>query len=132
MIPHDLKFTKTHEWLRVKEGTDIVVVGTSDFAVQQFGDIVFIELPSAGESVTSKAPFGVIESVKAAVELYSPIDGEVAESNQLLTDDFEALSNDPYGEGWMIKIKATDLKQLDELMSATDYESYIQNEECQH
>ena len=125
MIPQDLKFTKTHEWTRL-DG-EVVTVGISEYAVKQLGDIVHIELPSAGTAVKREGPFGVIESVKAAVEIYSPIDGKVVQTNDAITSNIELLSQDPYGQGWMVKIKASDSQQLDNLMRASDYEEFIDN-----
>ena len=125
MIPQDLKFAKTHEWTRL-DG-EVVTIGISEYAVKQLGDIVYIELPSVGSAVKREGPFGVIESVKAAVEVYSPIDGEVVQANDEITDNIELLSQDPYTQGWMVKIKASDPQPLDNLMTASDYEEYIDN-----
>ncbi len=124
MIPQDVKMTKTHEWARVEENTGTVEVGITDYAVEQLGDIVYIELPSVGAAVKADTTFGVIESAKAAVELCSPVDGEVVEVNEQLTTNFDVLSEDPYGKAWMLKIKAEDLTQMDALMTATEYEAY--------
>ena len=125
MIPQDLKFAKTHEWTRL-DG-EVVTIGISEYAVKQLGDIVYIELPSVGSAVKREGPFGVIESVKAAVEVYSPTDGEVVQANDEITDNIELLSQDPYTQGWMVKIKASDPQPLDNLMTASDYEEYIDN-----
>ncbi len=132
MIPQDLKFTKTHEWAKLDADTGTVTIGLTDFAIEQLGDIVFVELPAAGQSVTQATPFGVIESVKAAVDLESPVSGEVTEANEALPEELDTLAEDPYGKGWMIKIKATDLAQLDSLMSPAEYENYLESPECQH
>ncbi|MFB3891649.1 MAG: glycine cleavage system protein GcvH [Phycisphaerae bacterium] len=126
----NLKFTKTHEWARAEGGT--VAVGISDYAVEQLGDIVFVELPAVGKKVTAGGSFGVIESVKAAVELYAPVTGEVVETNQPVATDFQAISEDPFGRGWMIKIKAGNLAELNALMSAADYKAYCQSEGAKH
>ncbi len=123
MIPQDLKFTKTHEWTRL-DG-DVMTIGISEYAVKQLGDIVHIELPSAGTAVKREGPFGVIESVKAAVEVYSPVDGEVVQANDEISSNLELLSQDPYTQGWMVKIKAADPQQLDDLMAAADYKELI-------
>ena len=125
MIPQDLKFTKTHEWAQL-DG-EIITIGISEYAVKQLGDIVYIELPSAGTAVKQEGAFGVIESVKAAVEIFSPVDGEVAQANNDITDNIELLSQDPYGQGWMVKTKAADPQQLNDLMTASDYKEYIDN-----
>ncbi len=130
MIPKDLRFTESHEWARLEEKTNIVTVGISAFAVEQLGDIVFIELPGPGTAVTQESPFGVIESVKAAVDLYAPISGEVVQANQALSDQLDLFAKDPYGQAWMIKIKTEDLTQLDNLMDPADYEPFIKTPEA--
>ena len=132
MVPQDVKFMKSHEWARVEEDTNIVTVGISDFAVEQLGDIVFIELPKIGKTVIQESPFGVIESVKAAVDLYSPISGRVVQVNQTVSEQLDMLAKDPYGQAWMIKIKVPNLTQLDNLMSPADYEAFIKSPEGQH
>ena len=124
MDPTTLKYTTSHEWAGCDEaGT--VTVGISKFACDQLGDIVFVELPEAGTAVTAGQPFGVIESVKAAVDLNSPVSGEVVEANEAVTDDFDQISQDPCGEGWMIKIKASDTSELDALMDAAAYDEFV-------
>ena len=128
MIPADLKFTKSHEWARLDESAGVVTIGISDFAVQQLGDIVFLEFPAVGDSVTRDQPFGVVESVKAAVDLNCPVSGEVVAVNDQMLENYDALGSDPYGRAWMVKIKITDHAQLDNLMSASDYESFTQNQ----
>ncbi len=130
MIPEDLKFTKTHEWARV-DG-DVAAVGITEFAIQQLGDMVFLELPAVGETVSKGSPFGVIESVKAAVDLESPLSGEVIETNEALIDKLESIEEDAYGKSWMIKIKASDLGELESMMSPSQYEAYIQSPEAQN
>ncbi|NIA07705.1 MAG: glycine cleavage system protein GcvH [Actinobacteria bacterium] len=132
MIPQDLKFSKSHEWARFDKEANTVTVGLSAFAVEQLGDIVFVELPEVGQAVTAESPFGVIESVKAAVDLYAPISGEVVEINQTVAEQLDLLSSDPYGQAWMIKITPRDLAQLDTLMSPADYETFIKSPEAQH
>ncbi len=131
MVPKDLRFTKTHEWAKVEETSNLVVVGISDFAAGQLGDIVYVELPEAGQTVALEDAFGVIESVKAAVELYSPVSGEVVEVNQAVADDLDLVSKDPYGGAWMIKVRADDSGALDGLMTAADYEAYVKSAECE-
>ena len=132
MVPKDVKFAKSHEWARADENTNIVTVGISDFAIEQLGDIVFIELPAVGTAVSGGTSFGVIESVKAAVDLYAPISGEVVEVNQAVSEQLDMLAKDPYGQAWMIKIKVQDPTKLDGLMSQTDYEAFIKSPEAQH
>ena len=130
MVPEDLKFSKTHEWARV-EG-DTVTVGITEFAVNQLGDVVFLELPAPGDSVSKGGSFGVIESVKAAVDLESPATGEVAQANESLSEKLDSLGDDPYGESWMIKVTASDSSELDSMLSAAVYAAYIEGPECQH
>lgn len=125
MIPEDLKYTKTHEWAKV-EG-DVVTVGITDYAAEQLGDIVFVEMPVVGTKVSRDTPFGVVESVKAAVDLNSPISGEVTETNDVIADELTLISEDPYNKAWMMKVKAADLGELDNLMSAADYEEFLKN-----
>jgi glycine cleavage system H protein len=124
-IPRDLKYTKDHEWARV-EGNR-VTVGISDYAQQKLGDIVYIELPGVDSEVTASEPFGTIESVKAASELYAPISGRVVDVHDALMRDPKSINQDPYGEGWMIQVEGT--VGLDELLSAEAYEAWVQEEE---
>ena len=126
MVPKDLKYTKTHEWARIEGGT--VTVGITDFAVHELGDIVFLELPAAGKDVKQEGTFGVVESVKAAVDLCSPLSGQVVETHADLASDFATLASDPYGNGWMIKVKPANLKELDSLMTAAQYEEYVKTQ----
>ena len=132
MIPQDLKFAKSHEWARLDRQANIVTVGISAFAVEQLGDIVFIELPELGKAVAAESPFGVIESVKAAVDLYAPVSGEIIETNQAVSDQLDLLASDPYGQAWMIKLKPQDVSQLENLMSPSDYQAFIKTTEAQH
>jgi glycine cleavage system H protein len=124
-IPKDLKYTKEHEWTRV-EGNQ-VTVGITDYAQQKLGDIVYIELPSVDSDVTATEPFGTIESVKAASDLYAPVSGRVVDIHEELMDDPKPINQDPYGEGWMIRVEAED--GLDELLSAEEYEKWVDEEE---
>jgi len=132
MIPKDLKFTQTHEWARLDESAGIVTVGITDYAVQQLGDIVFVELPGLGDAAKAGEPFGVIESVKAAVELYAPVGGEVVEANHAVADSHDLLVKDPYGEGWMIKVKVADASGMDSLMTPAEYDKHLQNQNSEH
>ncbi len=120
--PADLKFTKTHEWVRVAD--DVATLGLADFAQQELGDITYLELPDVGSSISAGEAFGVVESVKAASDIYSPLDGEVIERNESAVDGPEVINSSPYDDAWLIKVKVNDPKQLDALMNATDYEAY--------
>jgi glycine cleavage system H protein len=120
MVPGDLRYTKDHEWVRV-EG-DEAVVGITEFAAHQLGDIVFVELPAAGRSLAQHATFGVVESVKAVSDLFAPVTGEVTAANDALGAQPELVNTDPYGEGWMLRVKVADAAQLDGLLDAAAYE----------
>jgi len=126
MYPSDLKYHKEHEWVRV-EG-DVAVIGISHFAQDQLGEVVYVDLPSEGDEVTADETFGEIESVKSVSELYSPVTGEIVEVNSALDDAPETVNEDPYGEGWMIKVKMADSSEIDVLLSAEDYEAFIEDE----
>jgi len=121
--PADLKYTKEHEWVRMDgdEGT----VGITDYAQDQLGDIVFVELPADGATVSQMQKFGEIESVKAVSELYSPVTGEVLEANPTLADNPEFVNDDPYGEGWMLRIRLSHVGELEKLLSAQEYDDFI-------
>ncbi len=125
-VPKELKYTKEHEWARV-DG-DSVVVGITDHAQDSLGDIVYVELPEEGSSVAKDEPFGVVESVKAVSDLYAPVTGSVTEVNDAIVDSPEVINEDPYGEAWMIRIELTSADELDDLMSAEDYEKYLEEE----
>ncbi len=118
-IPEDAKYTKDHEWARV-EG-DTVVIGINDYAQDQLGEVVFVELPETGDSFEKGDEFGTVESVKAVSEIYMPLSGEVVETNQALEDSPELVNSAPYGDGWIIKIKPADLSEMDQLMDKTAY-----------
>ena len=122
-IPVNLKYTKDHEWVRV-EG-DEAVVGITDFAQSELGDIVFVEIETEGEELEREEVFGTVEAVKTVSDLFMPINGEVISFNHELEDDPEKVNKDPYGEGWMIRLKISDTTQLSELLSAEDYENLI-------
>ncbi len=124
--PEDLKYLDSHEYVRL-DG-DIATIGISAFAVDQLGDIVFIEVPQTGEAVTQGEVFGTIESVKAVEDLYSPITGTVVDSNQAIMDAPEQLAQDPYGEGWLLKIRLDDPTELDGTLSASEYRSQVEGE----
>ncbi|MFP4323852.1 MAG: glycine cleavage system protein GcvH [Anaerolineales bacterium] len=120
--PDDVKYTQADEWVRV-DG-DNATVGISDYAQDQLNDIVYVELPSVGDAFGAGDVFGVVESVKAAADLKMPVAGEVTEVNESLEDEPEAINTDPYGKGWIIKIKITDKSALDGLMDKAAYQSY--------
>jgi glycine cleavage system H protein len=122
-IRDDLKYTKEHEWVRV-EG-DRATVGVTDYAQRQLGDVVFIELPQLGVQLEQMKAFGVIEAVKAVSDIFSPISGEVAEVNSQLESQSNLINTDPYGEGWIIKIKVKDPAELDALLSPADYRKLV-------
>jgi glycine cleavage system H protein len=126
MYPSDLKYDKEHEWVRV-EG-DVAVIGISHFAQHQLGEVVYVDLPSEGDSVSAGEAFGEIESVKSVSELYSPADGEIIKVNSALSDSPETVNEEPYGGGWMIQVKLADASQLDGLLSAEEYEAFVSEE----
>ena len=127
MEPKSLRFAKTHEWAKL-DG-DVCTVGISKFAVEQLTDVVYIELPDIGEHTFAGEAFGEIESVKAVSDLYAPVDGEVVEINERLLDDPAGIAKDPYGNGWLVKIKTEPGTTLDELMTLEQYEKQIASEE---
>ena len=119
-LPDDLKYTKDHEWIKLL-GNDEALVGITDFAQQSLGDITYVEIPSDGDTFEAGASFGVVESVKAASDLYMPVDAEIVEGNQALEDAPEAVNQSPFEEGWIAKIKLTDPSQLETLMDSASY-----------
>ncbi len=123
-IPVDLKYTEDHEWIRV-EG-DIAIVGVTDFAQGELGDVVFVEVETEGEELDKGETFGTVEAVKTVSDLFMPVGGEVAEFNEALADEPELINNDPYGKGWMIKIKIADKSELDALISAEEYQKLLE------
>jgi glycine cleavage system H protein len=122
-IPKNLKYTQTHEWVKVEGGA--VAMGVTDFAQEELGDIVFVEAPEVGVAVTAAAQMGSVESVKAVSELNAPVTGTVAEVNAILAERPELLNKDPYGEGWIVKITLSDPAELNGLMDAAAYEKYV-------
>jgi glycine cleavage system H protein len=126
-IPDGLLFTKEDEWLKVEDGEGLV--GITDFAQDALSDIVYIELPDVGESVVAGETFGVVESVKAASDLYSPVSGEVIEANEAILDSPETLNSDPYGGGWLVKIKMSDPGETEALMDTAAYTAYCEERE---
>jgi len=125
-IPEGLKYTEEHEYVRETEAADEFVVGITDYAQGELGDVVFVELPSPGDSFARMDVFGTIEAVKAVSDLYSPLSGEVVAVNEALNDDPALVNSDPYGEGWMVRIRARDMSELDGLLSDTDYAGHIE------
>jgi glycine cleavage system H protein len=123
MYPADYRYTKQHEWIDVK-GT-VGTIGITDYAQQELGDVVFVELPKVGTAVKAGASFGTVESVKAVSEVFSPVSGEVAEVNAALTDTPEKLNAEPHGAAWLIRVKLADPKEVSGLMDATAYQAYI-------
>ena len=125
-FPEDYKYSKEHEWVLV-EG-QVATVGITDFAQDQLGDIVFVELPAVGDKVSKEDAFGVVESVKAVSDIYAPVSGKVLEVNDDLPENPEMLNEDAYGDGWIIKIEMSDLDELNDLMTAAEYEEYVAEE----
>lgn len=123
-IPSDLKYTQEHEWIR-DNGDGTVTVGITDFAQGELGDIVFVELEPEGFEFDKDEVFGTVEAVKTVSELFAPVAGEIIEVNEELEDDPELVNNDPYDKGWMVKIKVSDASQIEELLSADDYQDVI-------
>jgi glycine cleavage system H protein len=129
-IPEDLKYVKTHEWVQVDKEANIVTVGITDHAQQSLGDLVFVELPEVGQELEAGEECAVVESVKAASDIYSPLSGEVLEVNVSLVDNPELVNSSPYGEGWLIKLKPEVIEEeLRYLLSADEYANLIENEE---
>ncbi|RKU28393.1 glycine cleavage system protein H [Candidatus Poribacteria bacterium] len=126
MIPQELKYNESHEWVR--QDDDIATIGITDYAQSEIQDIVFVELPDVGTQITHKTEFGVIESVKAAFDLYAPVSGEVIEVNESLLDAPEQVNESPYDEGWFLKIKMTDKNELNVLLDAEAYQEHIEGD----
>ncbi len=127
MYPDDFFFAESHEWIKIQG--DIGTVGISDFAQKQLGDVVYVELPEVGTVFDFHQSFGVVESVKAVSDIYSPVSGEVVEVNSGLNDSPEFLNEDPHGKGWIMKIKVKDETELDKLLSVSDYEKFLESQE---
>lgn len=122
-VPQNLKYTKDHEWALVEE--DMATIGITDYAQGELGDIVYIELPGVGDSVAKGDTIGTIEAVKTVADMYSPLSGEITEVNEALADAAEKINQDPYGEGWIAKIKISTSSELDELLSPKAYQKLI-------
>jgi glycine cleavage system H protein len=125
-VPEDLHYSKDHEWIKV-EG-DVGTIGITDHAQHSLGDVVYVELPKAGESFTAHEAFGSVESVKAVSEIFTPVSGEVTEVNEALQDEPEKVNNDPYGDGWMARIRMSNPGEVDALLSAAEYEDFTKAE----
>tara|TARA_R110002110_G_scaffold205066_7_gene416929 strand:- start:52367 stop:52756 length:390 start_codon:yes stop_codon:yes gene_type:complete len=125
--PSELKYAKSHEWARL-EADGTVTVGITDHAQEALGDVVFVELPEVGASLSAGADAGVVESVKAASDIYSPVSGEVLEINAVLEDEPETVNGDPYTQGWFFKLQPSDTQELDALLSAADYQQQCADE----
>lgn len=124
-LPANLMYTEEHEYLSPTEEDDVFTVGITDYAQGELGDIVFVELPAAGETFEAGASFGTVEAVKAVSELYMPVNGEVVESNSALSDDPSLVNSDPYGAGWMIRIRVRSTADVEGLLSPEDYADHI-------
>lgn len=126
MNPQDRKYTREHEWLLLEQNGDgLALVGVTHYAQDQLGDVVYVELPSEGDGVGYLAKMGEIESVKAVSDLYSPVSGEVAEVNSRLAQEPELVNNDPFGDGWMLRVRMSDPSELDSLLDAAAYDEYL-------
>ena len=124
--PTNLKYTKTHEWALV-EG-DVATIGVTDYAQRELGDITYLELPEAGDSISAGESFGVVESVKAASDIYSPLDGEVIERNDGLIETPEVINQSPYENAWLVKVKLADPSQVEALLDPTDYDAFADSQ----
>ncbi|GAA3601855.1 glycine cleavage system protein GcvH [Flavivirga amylovorans] len=122
-IPSELKYTKDHEWIKI-EG-DVATIGITDFAQSELGDIVYVEVETVDETLDAEEIFGTVEAVKTVSDLFLPLSGEIIEFNESLEDEPEKVNSDPYGDGWMIKLKCSDLSQVEGLMSDDDYKALI-------
>lgn len=125
-IPEGLKYSKEHEWVLVEEHT--VTIGITEYAQQELGDIVYVELPEVGEKIVKDEPFGAVESVKAVSDVYAPVGGTVLEVNDALPDGPETINDDPYGDGWLVKVEITDMDDLKDLMNAEEYAEYVEQQ----
>jgi glycine cleavage system H protein len=123
-VPQGYRFTRTHEWVKI-EG-DTALIGITDYAQNELGDITYLELPGVGATLRQSEPFGVVESVKAASDVYAPVDGEIIEENQEVVNAPELVNQSPYGNAWLIKVRASDTSQFDKLLDAGAYEQLLQ------
>ena len=125
--PSELRYASSHEWARLED--DVVIVGISDFAQESLGDVVYVELPEVDQEVQASAEAGVVESVKAAADVYAPVSGTVVEVNDTLEDAPEKVNQDPYGDGWFFKVEPADVTELDDLLDAEAYREHCESEE---
>ena len=125
-FPQELKYSKEHEWLKIDGNT--VTIGITDYAQDSLGDVVYVELPSEGTAMVKGETFGVIESVKAVSDLYSPVSGNIVEVNDSIIDNPDVVNEEPYGDAWMLKVELSSLEELDELLSPDDYQQYVEEE----
>jgi len=125
-IPDDLHYSKDHEWVRV-DG-NVAIVGITDYAQDSLGDVVYVELPKAGDEFAANEPFGSVESVKAVSEVFSPVSGEIVGTNEALADAPEKVNTDPYGDGWMIRVQMSNAGEVDSLLTAAEYEDFTKAE----
>jgi glycine cleavage system H protein len=123
-FPENLRYTKDHEWIRMEEG-NIAVIGITDFAQQELGDIVYVEVETVGKSLEAETVFGSVEAVKTVSDLYLPVSGTITELNPELANSPELVNTDPYGNGWMVKLKVSNPSDIDTLMDATAYQSVV-------
>ena len=126
--PKGLRYSREHEWVSVEDG-DSGLIGITDFAQNELGDVVYVEAPELGEKISKDDPFGAVESVKAVSDLYAPVSGTVTEVNDALPDTPELINEDPYGEGWIIKVTLSDPGELDDLMTPEEYTEYCEGEQ---
>ena len=126
--PKGLKYSREHEWLSV-ENDNAGVIGITDFAQNELGEVVYVEAPELGETISKDDPFGAVESVKAVSDLYAPVSGTVTEVNETLPDNPELINEEPYGEGWIIKVAMSDVKEMDDLMTTEEYVRYCEGEQ---
>ncbi|WP_055443762.1 glycine cleavage system protein GcvH [Lacinutrix himadriensis] len=122
-IPAELKYTKDHEWIKI-EG-DVAIIGITDFAQSELGDIVYVEVETVDETLEAEEIFGTVEAVKTVSDLFLPLSGEITDFNEALEDEPEKVNSDPYGDGWMIKMKCSDVSQVENLMSAEEYKTLV-------
>ena len=125
-IPKGLRYSQEHEWVAVED--DIATVGVTDYAQEQLGDVVYVELPEVGAQVTKDEPFGVVESVKAVSDVFAAVSGTVTEINKPLVDSPETVNEDPYGDAWMIRVEMSDPSELEDLMSAEEYQLFLEEQ----
>ncbi|HYO13889.1 MAG TPA: glycine cleavage system protein GcvH [Thermoanaerobaculia bacterium] len=128
MYPSEYLYSREHEWVRVQE--DVCILGITEFAQQELGEVVFVELPEAGQVFDANDELGTIESVKAVAEVYTPVAGEIVEVNEAVVDDPELLNEDPHGEGWLVKVRFSSAADLKSLMNAEEYEEYVKSGEA--